>query len=188
MEEKPKHKEAGLDPFTFAKQEKKAKKEKQDLAELKNKVSAVKPGAMKDLKILGKNGDAPAGDNLKLREEKERTMLRKREHKSLMKSLTLAQMSTASMGKFDRKRKNEPDAPSSQKIKKKKSNSSLAALESNKASEKERNMKIFDMLQKKSDLSKIQTGASRSNAHLNSDRLSKRAKLGDEQRRRLTNK
>ena len=83
---------------------------------------------------------------MKLKEEQERTMLRKREHKSLMKSLTLAQMSTASMGKFDRKRKNEPDAPNSQKIKKKKSNSSLADLEKNRSSEKERNMKIFNML------------------------------------------
>ena len=33
---------------------------------------------------------------------------------ALMKSLTLAQMSTASMGRFDRKAgKNEPDAPTS---------------------------------------------------------------------------
>ena len=40
-----------------------------------------------------------------------------------MKSLKLAQMSTASMGRFDRKvGKNEPDAPTSQKLKKKKSN------------------------------------------------------------------
>jgi len=33
-----------------------------------------------------------------------------------MKSLTLAQMSTASMGKFDRKLNKEPDAPTSQKV------------------------------------------------------------------------
>jgi hypothetical protein len=38
----------------------------------------------------------------------------------------MAQMSTASMGKFDRKAtKNEPDAPSSLKTKKKKSNAAL---------------------------------------------------------------
>ena len=55
-------------------------------------------------------------------------------------------MSTASMGKFDKKKKNEPDAPNSQKIKKKKSNSSLAALETNSKMEKERNMKILGML------------------------------------------
>lgn len=70
---------------------------------------------MKDIKVLGKSsGNEAAGSNgLKLKDEKERTMLRKREHKSLMKSLTLAQMSTASMGKFDKKRKGEPDAPTS---------------------------------------------------------------------------
>ena len=83
---------------------------------------------------------------MKLKDENERNQLRKREHKSLMKSLTLAQMSTASMGKFDKKKKNEPDAPNSQKIKKKKSNSSLAALETNSKMEKERNMKILGML------------------------------------------
>jgi len=40
MEEKPKHVEAGMDPFTYKKMEKKLEKEKQDLRELKNKVLA----------------------------------------------------------------------------------------------------------------------------------------------------
>ena len=48
--------------------------------------------------------------------------MKKRERKSLDKSLQLAQLSTASMGKFDRKVRNEPDAPQSNKILKKKSN------------------------------------------------------------------
>lgn len=44
----------------------------------------------------------------------ERDKLRKREHKSLMKSLNMAQLSTASMGKFDKKvNKKEVDAPKS---------------------------------------------------------------------------
>ena len=61
--------------------------------------------------------------------DKDRTDIRKREHKALMKSLTLAQMSTGSMGRFDRKAgKNEPDAPTSQKIKKKKSNKAIGEL------------------------------------------------------------
>lgn len=48
------------------------------------------------------------------------------------------------MGKFDKKvNKYEPDAPKSQKILKKKSNSVLAKLQSNKSLEKERNLKIF---------------------------------------------
>ena len=45
------------------------------------------------------------------------------------------------MGKFDKKvNKYEPDAPKSQKILKKKSNSVLAKLQSNKSLEKERNL------------------------------------------------
>ena len=40
MEEKGKHREAGVDPFTYKKNEKKIEKEKQDLRELKNKVLA----------------------------------------------------------------------------------------------------------------------------------------------------
>jgi hypothetical protein len=59
---------------------------------------------------------------LKKREDVERERVRKRERKALMKSLQLAQVSTASMGKFDRKLHNEPEAPTSQKIKTKKSN------------------------------------------------------------------
>lgn len=38
MEEKQKHVEAGMDPFTFKKFEKKIEKEKQSLRELKNKI------------------------------------------------------------------------------------------------------------------------------------------------------
>ena len=64
--------------------------------------------------------------NLKTREEGERASIRKRERKALLKSLQLAQMSTASMGKFDKKvNKYEPDAPNTQKKLKKKSNSIL---------------------------------------------------------------
>jgi hypothetical protein len=56
-------------------------------------------------------------------EEVRKAATKKRERKALDKSFKLAQLSTASMGKFDRKvSKNEPDAPSSQKILKKKSN------------------------------------------------------------------
>ena len=159
------------------------------MAELKNKVAAVKPGQMKELKVLGKKQAGEDGkDSLKLKDEKDRTNVRKREHKALMKSLTLAQMSTASMGKFDKKRKNEPDAPNSMKIKKKKSNSSLAALESNRSSEKERNMKIFNMLQKKDELSKFSGSGSKSNVHLSNDKIVKKANKSDHKRRALTNK
>jgi len=83
-----------------------------------------------------------------------------------MKSLTMAQISTASMGRFDRKAgKNEPDAPSSQKVAKKKSNKGLAELAHNNKKEQERNMKIFNMLQKKQDISIAGTAKPLSNAH-----------------------
>ena len=76
----------------------------------------TKPSDMKQVSILDKNSKTVESgeknkESLKLREEAERNNLRKREHKSLMKSLTMAQMSTASMGKFDRKLNKEPDAP-----------------------------------------------------------------------------
>ena len=97
----------------------------------------------------------------------ERTQIRKREHKALMKSLTMAQMSTGSMGKFDRKAgKNEPDAPKSQKVEKKKSNKGLGEMEHNQKSELARNMKIFNMLQKKEDIGVAGSGKPRANAHI----------------------
>jgi len=56
-------------------------------------------------------------------------------------------MSTASMGKFDKKvMKNEPDAPTSLIKKKKKGGKQLAALEVNKSAEKERNLKVLGLL------------------------------------------
>jgi len=119
MEEKGKHVAAGTDPFTFKKQEKKLQKEKQELRELKNKISANEPAGGKKTNMMeqvlpdssAKKDDKP---NLKQREDVERERVRKRERKALMKSLQLAQVSTASMGKFDKKvNKHEPDAPKS---------------------------------------------------------------------------
>ena len=52
MVHKPKHDAAGMDPFTYAKAEKRAKLEKQKLAELKNKVNATGDAKKKDVKIL----------------------------------------------------------------------------------------------------------------------------------------
>jgi hypothetical protein len=112
---------------------------------------------MKQVRILdnkskGGKPDENPKESMKLREEADRNVLRKREHKSLMKSLTMAQMSTASMGKFDRKLSKEPDAPTSQKVEKKKSNKGLFELERDRSQEKQRNMKVLDFMQKKRDL------------------------------------
>lgn len=154
MVEKPKHREAGLTPFEYATAERKGKLEKQNLAELKNKMHQIKPSDMKQVRILDKQGGESvekAKESMKLREEAERNTLRKREHKSLMKSLTLAQKSTASMGKFDRKLSKEPEAPASQKVEKKKSNKGLFELERDRGQEKQRNMKVLDFMQRKRD-------------------------------------
>ena len=67
------------------------------------------------------------------------------------------------MGKFDKKvAKHEPDAPGSQKILKKKSNSALAALSANPKAEKDRSMKILGLMQRADEI-KTKTKA---DAHL----------------------
>lgn len=90
--------------------------------------------------------------SLKLKEEPERNALRKREAKSLMKSLQMAQMSTASMGRFDKKLRAEPNAPNSQRVHKKKSNKQLFELDRDRSQEKNRNLKVLDLLQRKKEL------------------------------------
>lgn len=101
MEVKPKHDEAGVDPYTFARSEKKVEKEKHDLRTLKNQITTSQPvgkgpKAGSTDQILDPSGPAskegPAAAaaarvNMKAREEQERTTIRKRERKSLMKSL-----------------------------------------------------------------------------------------------------
>mmetsp|Transcript_17395 Transcript_17395/g.29266 ORF Transcript_17395/g.29266 Transcript_17395/m.29266 type:complete len:251 (-) Transcript_17395:40-792(-) len=182
MEEKEKHVSSGLDPFSFKKQEKKLEKEKQDLRELKNKIVNSGPaglgkgmsGSKAFEQILDSSsktpaanapkeeGEAPKPDlkrkevdksNLKAREDIDRERVRKRERKALLKSLQLAQISTASMGKFDKKvNKHEPDAPKTQVVKKKKSNKGMFELEKNKEREKDRNLKIFGLMQREKEL------------------------------------
>lgn len=166
MEEKPEHVAAGMDPFTYQKQEKKLQKEKQDLRELKNQISN-QDKARKDLQVLQAQNDTgkeegeiteepkkmTKGQTLKLREDGERDKIRKRERKALLKSLQLAQISTGSMGKFDKKvNKHEPDAPKSLKAPKKKSNVKLHTLETNKSLEKDRNLKLLNLMQREKEL------------------------------------
>lgn len=52
MHEKPKHVESGMNPFDYAKAEKRAKLEKQNLATLKNQLHKTKPGDMKKIQVL----------------------------------------------------------------------------------------------------------------------------------------
>lgn len=106
MEEKPKHAEAGMDPFTYKKNEKKLEKEKQDLRQLKNQIVASGPagkggnkdaildpqsGKTEENKFISKRDkDGEIGKGLKLRDDQTRANIKKREKKSLMKSLQLA--------------------------------------------------------------------------------------------------
>jgi len=104
----------------------------------------------------------------------ERDRVRKRERKALLKSLQMAQMSTASMGKFDKKvNKYEPDAPKGLKVQKKKSNAKLATLESKPNVEKDRNMKILNMMQKEKE---YKAGGDKVSNALNADKMIKKAK------------
>ena len=89
----------------------------------------------------------------------------------------MAQMSTGSMGKFDKKAgKNEGNAPTSQKIVKKKSNKGLNELNHDRKKESDRNMKIYNMLQKKGDIAVAGIGKARANAHVNEDKIVKKGK------------
>ena len=64
-------------------------------------------------------------------------------------------MSTASMGKFDKKAtKAEPVAPKSMTEVKKKSNAHLHQLESNRSEEKLRSIKILQQMEKEKDYAK----------------------------------
>lgn len=105
-----------------------------------------------NVKILESKQAGGVKDSMKLKTDEDRSALRKREHKALMKSLKMAQMSTASMGKFDRKvNKHEPEAPKTLKVQKKRSNEHLFKMHENRSLEKERNMKIFNTMQRAKD-------------------------------------
>ena len=86
-------------------------------------------------------------------------------------------MSTASMGKFDKKvNKYEPDAPNSLKKPKKKSNKGLHALETQNSLEKDRNIKILNLLQREKDYK----AGDKVKAALNTDRMIRDQKKKDE--------
>jgi len=59
------------------------------------------------------------------------------------------------MGQFDRKvgkKGQEPDAPKSQKILKKKSSAKLTMIGDNREAERARNLKIFSLLERKAEI------------------------------------
>lgn len=184
LEDKPD--QGDVDPFTRKRQEKKLVLEKEKLKQIKNEMHAQKVLKGKGLtgegngKILAKSGQAGPSA-----EEIQKAAVKKRERKALEKSFKLAQLSTASMGKFDKKiSKKEPDAPDSQKILKKKSNAQLAALERDRKSEKDRNMKILSWMQKAQE----SKASSKADAHVDTDKLVGRQIKKEERRRKKANK
>ena len=91
------------------------------------------------------------------------------------------------MGKFDRKvNKKEPDAPTSQTILKKKSNSQLATLQSNPQAEKDRNMKILTWMQKAEEVNAMNAGGkkTKADAHIDADKMVKKHIRKEEKKRR----
>ena len=90
------------------------------------------------------------------------------------------------MGKFDKKvSKAEPDAPNSQKILKKKSNSELAKLSVDPKLEKNRNMKILNWMQRADE---VKYGKqTKADAHLDVDKMVKNSIRREEKRRRKIN-
>lgn len=76
------------------------------------------------------------------------------------------------MGKFDKKAtKNEPNAPTSMVIKKKKSNKQLHTIETNRSAEKDRALKILGQMQKEKDYAKA--GLDKSKAATDSHKMTK---------------
>lgn len=88
------------------------------------------------------------------------------------------------MGKFDKKAgKKEPDAPKSQKVLKKRSSAELHGLNTDRSKERERNMKIFNLLERKEEI-KASGGGSKINTKLNEDKIVKKAKRKEDSRKR----
>lgn len=168
--------------------------EKENLKQMKNELHAIKAQHGKSTLKKGVN-EVLASSNKPnhranfsgpkqtktLEQEHKKSEIKKRERKALDKSLSLAQLSTASMGKFDRKvSKHEPEAPNSQKILKKKSNSDLAKFQHDRKGEKERNMKILGLLQRAGEVK----SNSKADAHFNVDKMVNKKQRKDENARR----
>lgn len=94
------------------------------------------------------------------------------------------------MGRFDRKvNKHEPDAPTSQTIKKKKSSAALAKLESNPKGEKDRNLKILTWMNKAAEIKaneKLGGKRTKADAHIDADKMVKNHIRKEEKKKRKT--
>ena len=90
------------------------------------------------------------------------------------------------MGKFDRKLKNEPDAPGSQTIKKKKSNADLAKLSNDTKLERERNLKLLNWMQRAEESKASSNKQSKADAHIDADKMVKKQIRKEEKKRRKT--
>jgi len=120
MEEKEGAEKTGLDSFTEKKQKHKMVVAKEKLKQIKNTLWAAKdaerkfrkenPGAVVPPRDQKEDKQEDKADPLDLKKQS-----KKREQKSLAKSMKTAQLSTASMGKFDKQLKGEKKPETSQK-------------------------------------------------------------------------
>jgi len=91
------------------------------------------------------------------------------------------------MGQFDKKagkKGQEPDAPKSQKVLKKKSTSKLNTLGSDRDGERARNLKIFSMLERKAEIKAGGGVGKAAVANTNEEKIIKKAKRSEGKRRR----
>ena len=98
----------------------------------------------------------------------------------------MAQLATASMGKFDRKvHEKEPDAKNAMKQQKiKKLKQEIHTISKDKGAERDRNLKVLNFLQREQE----SKASSKADAHLNSDKMAKHAIKKDSQRRETVGK
>ena len=172
----------GQNPFTLRKQEKKMVLEKEKLKQLKNEVRAAGGKNRGDQKIINqtKDGKETKKDHDSGDKDVQKQAVKKRERKALDKSFKMAQLSTASMGKFDKKvNKSEPDAPKSNKILKKKSNSQLDQMSRDPKQERDRNLKLLNWMARAEEVAQGshsgKGGKSKADAHLDTNKLVNRS-------------
>lgn len=170
MEEKPRHEKDKINPFTEAKQKKKSFMAKEKMKEVKNKLWAAQQSSKTFREDKGPIKPKEGGSKVDAKIDK-KLQTRKREQKSLQKSMQTAQLSTASMGNFDRKLRNEPAAPKSQKrrLKDRIGGNELSKIHQNIGAEKTRNLSILKKMGKKAELD----AGERMKAHMDTNKMVK---------------
>lgn len=132
----------GINPFDKQSQQKQLKKAKQEKHELKNEINREKDMKKSNSGRIEKSQQLSKKKNRKEIKSKRELKKLDEDKKNLNKRLEQVQKSTASMGQFDKKLKNEKEL---NKIKKKKVSTEIVL---NRKSEKSRDKMIMDSLLK----------------------------------------